>query len=63
MNLRVKPSDIGSKECSWHEQDGNRWISLPLKRQIEVEARDGKDPTTGYPSYLPIIETCGKAER
>jgi hypothetical protein len=35
---------------------------LPLIGQIEVEARDGKDPSTGYPSYVPITETRGKAE-
>jgi hypothetical protein len=62
LNLWLTSSGIVSKECGWHEQDGNRWISLPLKRQIDVEARDGKDPTTGYPSYVPITETRGKAE-
>jgi hypothetical protein len=63
LNLSLTSSAIVSKECNRHEQDGNRWISLPLQRQIDLETQDGKDPTTGYPVYVPIIETRGKVER
>ena len=63
VTLTLKPSGLVLRECSLHEKNGQQWIGLPGKPQIDSEGRHRKDPTTGKPAYTPIVEIAGKAER
>jgi len=61
--LTLKPSGIVINECSLHKKNGQRWIGLPGKPQLDSEGRVRKEGATGKVLYVPIVEIAGKAER
>jgi hypothetical protein len=62
--LRLTPSRLVIKECSVHDRGGGkRWIGLPGKPQLNKDGTQRKDPTTGKPLWVSIIEIEGKPER
>ena len=62
--LHLAPSGIVINDCSLHRMpDGREWIGLPAKPQIDRDGQQRKDPTTGKPLYVAIVEVRGKAER
>jgi hypothetical protein len=62
--LTLSPSGLVLRDCSVHERpDGKRWVGLPAKPQLDSEGRHRKDPASGKPLWLPLVEIKGKAER
>jgi hypothetical protein len=61
--LTLSPSGLVLRDCTLHERDGKRWVSLPSKPQIDSEGRQRKDPATGKPLWTPVVEIPGRAER
>jgi hypothetical protein len=56
------PSGLVLNGCMLHERDGNRWVGLPGKAQIE-DGRQRLDPKTGRPAYTPVVEIPDRAVR
>jgi hypothetical protein len=61
--LTLFPSGLVLHDCTLHERDGKRWISLPSRPQLDLEGRQRKDATTGKPLWTPVVEIRGKDER
>jgi hypothetical protein len=51
------------RECALHEKDGQRWVGLPSKPQIDADGRHKTDPATGKKLYFQVVEIRGTAER
>jgi hypothetical protein len=50
------PNGLVFKGCGVHERDGERWVSMPTRPQID---RDGKvllTPKTRQPAYATIVD-------
>lgn len=63
VTLRLSPSGIVLHDCTLHEKNGQRWISLPGRPQLDAEGRHRIDPSTSKKPYTAIVEIAGKAER
>jgi hypothetical protein len=62
--LELNPSGLILRDCSLHERpEGRRWVALPAKPVLDSSGMHRKDPATGKPLWLPVVEIKGKAER
>jgi hypothetical protein len=63
VTLTLGPSGIVLNDCSVHRTpDGREWIGLPGKPQLD-QGQHRKDPTTGKPLYVPVVEIRGNEAR
>ena len=63
ITLCFAPSGLVLHDCTLHYKDGKDWIGLPGKPQIDRDGQHRKDPATGKPLYVAVVEIQGKEAR
>ena len=64
VTLYLEPSGLVLNDCTLHRMpDGRQWIGLPAKPQLDRDGQHRKDPATGKPLYVPVVEIQGKEAR
>jgi hypothetical protein len=64
VDLALEPSGITLHHCTVHQgQDGQQWIGLPGRPQLDKEGRQRRDPGTGKALYVPSVSIPEKQAR
>jgi hypothetical protein len=63
VKLSLEPSGIVLNDCTFHSKDGQEWIGLPGKPQIDKDGATRRDSTTGKILYTPCVEIPSKDAR
>jgi hypothetical protein len=58
----ILPSGLVIHDCTVHEKDGQRWIGLPGKPQLDRDGRHRKD-ANGKPLYTVVLDFADRNAR